>query len=342
MKHIIWLTPGFAADESDTKCIPPLQLLARQLATQTDMQLHIISLHYPYKQEKYQWFQTEVYPAYSSGPLSKIRTWWRAWTYIKLLLKKHPTAPLHSFWLNDAALLGQLACRFFGIKHRITLMGQDARPSNKYLKLFALSKLQLISLSPFHDDQLYASTGRRADKIIPWGIEKSAVQTAKTAENRAIDVLGVGNLIALKDYTTFLKIIAQIRPDYPNIKVVLIGDGVERGKLEQLAHQLNISPNVSFTGYLDRKKVLAYMRKSKVFLHTSEYESFGYVFLEALANGMQLVSRPVGIATAGKKWQVASKEELFSATLAALESPSDNQPYLPYTMEDCMKSYLAL
>lgn len=343
MKHIIWLTPGFAADESDSKCIPPLQLLARQLEPKTEVQLHIISFHYPYKQEKYQWHNTTVYPAYCSGPLSKIRIWWRAWLILKRLLKKYPAAGLHSFWLNDAALLGQWASKLYKVKHWISLMGQDARPTNKYLRLFAINQLQLISLSPFHDEQLYTSSGRRANKIIPWGIDQLSIQTTINSEkDRPIDLLGVGNLIALKDYSTFLKIVAHLRKERPNLKAVLIGDGVEREKLEQLATELNINANIIFTGYLDRKAVLEYMRKSKVFLHTSEYESFGYVFLEALANGMKVVSRAVGIAKLADKWYVTNKEELFNATLTALETPTDYHPYLPYTMEGCMKSYLSI
>ncbi|MCK6691052.1 MAG: glycosyltransferase [Thermoanaerobaculia bacterium] len=50
--RILWITPGFAAGEQDTNCIPPLQLLARELLRR-GVDLRIIALEYPYKTVPY-------------------------------------------------------------------------------------------------------------------------------------------------------------------------------------------------------------------------------------------------------------------------------------------------
>lgn len=339
MKHLIWLTPGFATDEADSKCIPPLQLLAQQLSTQANFRLHIISLHYPFRQQPYQWHGVDVYPAYCSGTFAKIRTWWRAWNYLKTLVREYPQAQLHSFWLNDAALLGHWAGKRYGLTHRVTLMGQDARPTNRYLRLFPLPKLQLITLSFFHDEQLFQSTARRGDQIIPWGI---ATVSQLEQQKRTIDILGVGNLISLKDYSTFVRIIAQLKEQHPHIRAMLIGDGIERAALEQLAQDLGVDQHITFAGYLERANVLDYMQKSRVFLHPSTYESFGYVFLEALAAGMRVVSRPVGIASASEHWKVVQKENLLIVTQESLVAPLPQRGSIPYTIEDCLKNYLRI
>ncbi len=45
--RIIWITPGFAANEQDYNCIPPLQMLAKELQRQ-GVELHIVALEYPF------------------------------------------------------------------------------------------------------------------------------------------------------------------------------------------------------------------------------------------------------------------------------------------------------
>jgi len=52
--RILWLTPGFAANEHDHNCIPPLQLLVRELLGQ-GLDLQIIALEYPFRAEPYVW-----------------------------------------------------------------------------------------------------------------------------------------------------------------------------------------------------------------------------------------------------------------------------------------------
>lgn len=62
-KHILIVTPGFAANESDTTCIPPLYLYIKELKDQDpDWRISIIAIHYPFVKEKYLFFGATVYP----------------------------------------------------------------------------------------------------------------------------------------------------------------------------------------------------------------------------------------------------------------------------------------
>lgn len=62
-------------------------------------------------------------------------------------------------------------------------------------------------------------------------------------------------------------------------ELTVIGDGKERKKLEK------IDKNVIFTGRLPNDEVLAKMRKSDIFVLPSVGETFGMVYLEAMASG---------------------------------------------------------
>ncbi len=53
-----------------------------------------------------------------------------------------------------------------------------------------------------------------------------------------------------------LKRFAAAQPDMPNLKLLLIGDGPERGRLENLAEQLGLAGRVMFTGWLPSEDVL--------------------------------------------------------------------------------------
>ncbi len=225
--------------------------------------------------------------------------------------------------------------RSLQIPHWVSLMGQDARPSNRYLSLLPIQKMKTITLSNFHDQVFLQSTGVAADHIIPWGLPPTGGASAKD-----IDILGVGNLISLKDYALFIRLVASIKVQRPKIKAVLIGEGSERAKLEQMIWEENLEQNLRLTGAIDRAEVLQYMARSRVFLHPSTYESFGFVFLEALAQGMYIVSRPVGVAKASEQWWLGQDEAALKAGLQqALEQEKAAAPSFPHLLSDTVQKY---
>ena len=96
-----------------------------------------------------------------------------------------------------------------------------------------------------------------------------------------------------------------LKKKHNNIKALIIGQDYSDGKWEQLILENDLTENVELLGLLPNSEVLKYMQQAKVLVHTSTFESQGYVFLEALKNGMQVVSRQVGIAKKGSKWFIA-------------------------------------
>lgn len=293
VKHIIWVTPGFAASEQDSQCIPPMQLLARALMAQDGIQLHVVSLHYPKHQVPYSFYGAKVYPAAATGRMAKMRSRFSAYRRVLKLLQQYPQAVLHSFWMTDACLIAHVANQGFGTKHLLTLMGQDARPENKYWKLLASTPFTKVGLSSFHAQQYLRTTGAKLNAIIPWGLP----DLEQDANGEKIyDIIGVGSLIPLKQYDYFIDLLVLVKKMLPAFSALLVGDGPERQRLEALAVEKGIVGNLKFTGALPREEVLSLMAQSRVFLHTSSYESFGFVLIEALQQGAFVVSTPVGIA----------------------------------------------
>lgn len=341
-RHVIWVTPGFAANEQDSQCIPPMQLFAKALIETTGIALHIVSLHYPKSNTPYARHVAQVYPCARKGPGAKTRTRIAAYRQITKLLKQYPGALLHSFWMTDACLVAHLANRRFGARHLVTLMGQDARPSNRYLNFLSSTAMTTIGLSLFHAEQFYRTTGTQVDHIVPWGLE--AANNMEVNTEKTYDIIGVGSLIPLKQYDLFVRIIARVKITYPRVKVALIGEGPERKKLAALIQELGLQDNLRLYGALPRKQVLEeYMQRSKILLHTSSYESFGFVLLEALAQGCSVVATPVGIAPELADCTTAKHEEdLVAALLDTLKLSVIPKPSVPYPLSEVLRRYLDL
>ncbi len=71
----------------------------------------------------------------------------------------------------------------------------------------------------------------------------------------------------------------RLRKSFPDVKLVLVGDGPDRGALEQLAWRNGVSEQVVFVGF--QNNVLDYIRDSDIFALSSAAEGFGRVILEA-------------------------------------------------------------
>ncbi len=318
-RNIVWITPGFAADESDSQCIPPLQLLARELAQVPDINLRIISLHYPYRSDPFDWHGLSVYPSYKKGPFSRFRIWAQALRYLRQLHREAPLDLLHSFWLTDAALLGHWFSRNRPLPHWVTLMGQDARSSNRYLRLLPVRRMNAIALSPFHAATWERNVGEAPQLLIPWGMEKPTTNPGSSIK-KDIDILGVGNLIPLKDFNLWVDLVITMIKTGKARRAVLIGDGPDRPQLVEKIRPAGLAGQVEVKGALPRKEVLQYMQRSRVLLHPSTYESFGFVLLEALAQRMYVVSRPVGMAASSSQWWLGeNRAELAAGLIRALQ-----------------------
>ncbi|WOC40181.1 N-acetyl-alpha-D-glucosaminyl L-malate synthase BshA [Polaribacter sp. HL-MS24] len=101
----------------------------------------------------------------------------------------------------------------------------------------------------------------------------------------------VSNFRSVKRTEDVVRIFHLVQQDVPS-KLLMVGDGPERAKTEQLVEQLGLSGKVFFLGNSNEvAKVLCY---SDVFLLPSETESFGLAALEAMAANTPVISTNTG------------------------------------------------
>ena len=99
------------------------------------------------------------------------------------------------------------------------------------------------------------------------------------------------NFRKVKRITDVIKIFANINRAIP-AKLLMIGDGPERNKAENLCRELDICENVRFLGKLEAVEEV--LSVADLFLMPSEKESFGLAALEAMACEVPVISTNTG------------------------------------------------
>lgn len=124
---------------------------------------------------------------------------------------------------------------------------------------------------------------------------------------RPVRLVSIGHLIERKRHDLLLRAFAILRTEHPqhDARLDIIGDGIRRPSLQELAKELGVDDAVTFHGQLPRPAVAAVLQGGAVYVHTAEHESFGVAIVEALMAGLPVVATPCGGVTIGLPDQVA-------------------------------------
>lgn len=335
--HIAVVCPGFPADPMDTACVPYLYLYLEALQACRKCRISVVALQYPFRTTPFQWKGMDVFPmgGKNAPGLRRLPSWGNAWRTLRQIHRQTPVNIMHSFWMGEAAVVGSLVARRFRVPHIVTVMGQDARPENRWWRWEPCLNAQLVAVS--HRQRSGGPMALQAGMCIPFGMDASSVE-ATSREHRTVDILGVGSLNAVKNFETFVDVVAALKGSY---RVVVLGEGPRREDLMKQALSLGLT--IEWKGAVGREEVLQWMSKSRVLLHTASFEGQGYAFVEALASGMQIVSTSVGAAESGPNWSMAEGVAALSDCLQQrLESAHSHDSEIPRTMDDTVDDYWKL
>jgi GalNAc-alpha-(1->4)-GalNAc-alpha-(1->3)-diNAcBac-PP-undecaprenol alpha-1,4-N-acetyl-D-galactosaminyltransferase len=100
-------------------------------------------------------------------------------------------------------------------------------------------------------------------------------------------IVAVGRLSAEKGLDVLLRAFSQVRGEFPEWSVRIIGDGPERGALEALSVSLNLSNSVHFLGQV--QNVEEWLARAGLMIHSSRREGFPNAVLEAMGMGAAVI-----------------------------------------------------
>jgi L-malate glycosyltransferase len=105
-------------------------------------------------------------------------------------------------------------------------------------------------------------------------------------------ILLVARLDYLKDHATALRTMKRVVRKCPKAKLILVGEGPEQARIEELMKEHLLDAHVSFLGL--RKDISRLLNASDLFLLTSISEGIPLTVLEAMAAGLPVVATSVG------------------------------------------------
>ncbi len=131
------------------------------------------------------------------------------------------------------------------------------------------------------------------------GVDCQATRLREDSEERPV-ILHVARLVEVKGTRYLLRAFAALARRYDSVKLVIIGEGPLRRRLQALAASLGMQDRVEFLGALPHADVLSWTRKAAMLVlpgirtSTGREEGLGMVLLEAAATGLPIIGSRVG------------------------------------------------
>jgi len=122
-------------------------------------------------------------------------------------------------------------------------------------------------------------------------------------KNQSKTLLLVAGLTPVKGVPYLLDALSRIRQARKDFSLDIVGDGPNRQEYEELARKLGLNGIVNFHGLKLKEEVAEFMRKCDFFVQPSLQETFGVVYIEAMACG-----KPVIATSAGGPKEIVNEE----------------------------------
>jgi len=177
----------------------------------------------------------------------------------------------------------------FGLLTRNAFMRYRTRRSVKGAnRVFAVSS----SLKQAMLDEL-ALTPDRID-VLPNGVDPTVFHPVGGSASEFIRVLWVGHYVEVKRVEHLVRALARALQSRPRLRLSLLGDGPDRGKIGTLVADLGLTAHVDFLPATNRAGVARAMCAHDFVAVSSATETFSLVTLEALACGVPVLSTACG------------------------------------------------
>lgn len=167
-------------------------------------------------------------------------------------------------------------------------------PVLKYFSNLTLKKSDAIIVINEYTKNILVKNGINPQKIniIPPGIDtKAFAYVPFDLKNKGkAELLVVCYLLKRKGVDLVIRSIKEVIRKNNNIILRIVGDGPQKEKLENLARELNLQDYIIFEGFVENDKIQNYYKKAHIFLSMSRDESWGQMYLEAMASGLPVIA----------------------------------------------------
>lgn len=196
--------------------------------------------------------------------------------YTSIILKEKYNIPL-IITEHSSALMGK--------KINSNLIKLGNQTYHKANKMVVVShSLQEILSNEFNIKSVY----------IPNIVDFESFKYKISKNNNRFTFISVGNLIYRKRMDLVVDAFIRTFKFNNNVYLIIVGEGEERKRIEEIIHKNNFEDRIALTGRLPRYKIGEYMAESKCFVLPSQAETFGVVYAEAMGAGLPVIATKCG------------------------------------------------
>ena len=161
------------------------------------------------------------------------------------------------------------------------------------------------------------------------------IPTNSDNNNSKIQLIIVGRLEKVKGHKFLLEAMQQVLKQFPQINLLILGEGSEKNNLMKQAAEAGIDKHLFFMGF--HPDPYQYMARSYMIIQPSLFESFGLVYIEAFALKIPVVAFDVPAANeiitdneTGLLAPVSDSKALAEKIIYLLKNPG-----VKYKLQEC-------
>lgn len=205
---------------------------------------------------------------------------------------------LHVHFANPASTVALISSKLTGKTFSMTMHGQDefCDVTLNLLKEKITGANFICCIGYYQMSQLMQLTSPKDwDKfsLCRLGINPELFSPSIQQPKTCLRIICIGRLVAAKGQPLLLKTFAKLIEEYPNLELVIIGEGPERPLLEELIAFLNIAANTRMTGALTATEVISELQKADLFVLPCLTQGLPVAIMEAMAMSIPVISSAV-------------------------------------------------
>lgn len=131
--------------------------------------------------------------------------------------------------------------------------------------------------------------------VIPNSLPEKYLATDPIPQNDCQQVIGaIGRLVPVKRFQDLIEAVAKLAPEFPGLKLKIVGGGVLLSELQALTSQLGIAGRLEITGFQSWHSVMSIVRQFHIYVQASELEGCSLANIEAAFQGIPLLLSRTG------------------------------------------------
>lgn len=215
-------------------------------------------------------------------------------------LRRREITRLHNHFGNSGATVGFLAASFLRIPWSFTIHGisETDYPAGLLLAKKVEAANFVVCASYFMQAQAMRVAPTdcwNKFHIVHCGLDLPSVPPRATSPG-VRRIVCAGRLSCEKGHAGLLDAFSTVLRKFPDLELVLVGDGPERGALSALASDLGVSNHVRFLGHTSERRTLEEIAAADMLVLPSFMEGLPIVLMEAMAIGTPVIaSRVAGV-----------------------------------------------